>query len=122
MINTWSNITIRVQRRPISAPNSLNEPDYGDEANYPIVYNNVLARYEAMEHVLTFNELGERVEEQNTWLFVEPDILLEPRDRITCLTSDDPDMVNKLYLLQDVHPRWDAMGNVHHFVCEIQIH
>jgi hypothetical protein len=122
MINPWSNITIRVQRRPISTTNSLNEPDYGDEANYPIVYDNVLARYEAVEHTLQFNEQGERVEEVNTTLMVEPEIQLLPMDRITCLTSDDPQMVNKLYILQDVHTRWDAIGNVHHYVGEIQVH
>jgi hypothetical protein len=122
MINPWSNITIRVQRRAAATTNALNEPDYGDEANYPIIYDNVLARYEAIEHVLTFNELGERVEEQKTTIMVEPEILLEPMDRITILTSDDPQMINKLYIMQDVHVRWDGLGNVHHYAGEVQIH
>jgi hypothetical protein len=122
MINTWSNMTMRVQRRPVSTMNALNEPDYGDEANYPVIYANAMARYESITHVLEFNEQGERVEEKQTLLYVEPDILLEPMDRITVLTCDDSTMVGKLYLLQDVHPRFDSVGNVHHYLGELNIH
>ncbi len=122
MLSPWLNCQVKVQRRAGVTRNALGEPDWGNEASYSVVYPSVWARIEIVEHVLEFTETGERVVEQNTYMFVEPDYQLEPMDRITVLTSDDPDLAGKLLLVLDVHPEWDAVGNVHHYVASLQVH
>jgi hypothetical protein len=122
MIGAWLNATAKVQRRSGTSRNVLGEPDWGDESSYGVTYAAMPCRVEVVEHVLEFKETGERVKETSTWLFFEPPYLLLPMDRVTLTVTDDPQMLNHLYLVMDAHPRWDSVGNVHHYVATLQVH
>lgn len=124
MLSPWLNMQVRVQRRPANpARNSLNEPAYGNESSYPVVYDMMWARIEYVEEQMVFTDTGERVKlSGQTALYVEADFLLKPMDRITIQTSDNPALIGQLYLIQTVYSEWNSMGNVHHYVCDIQVH
>ena len=122
MLTPWLNITIKVQRRSGTTRNALNEPDWGDESAYPVVYASIYARIEVVDRNMQYTETGERVTETKTLLFFEPTYTILPEDRITVLSSNNSNIQNQLFLVYDVVPEWDSIGNVHHFVAELQVH
>jgi hypothetical protein len=123
MLAPWLNLQIKVQRRTQNSRNSLNEPDYGPEANYPTIYTSVWARIEYNSKSMAFTDTGERVTlGGNTIVMTEPDVKLQPEDRITILTTDDPEQLNKTYIVMENYSEWDSMGNVHHYVSTIEVH
>lgn len=74
MISAWLNSTVNVQRRPANpSRNALNEPNYGTEASYPIVYPNLDVRIEYDTQQFVFAEGGLRVnpEYRTTYMFVD---------------------------------------------------
>lgn len=114
---------VRVQRRPASPiRNALNEPSYGNESGYPIVYDMIWTRIEYVDQTMVFTESGERVKlDATTVMYIEPDYILKPMDRITVQTSDNPSLIGQLYLVHAVYSEWNAVGNVSHFIVEIQV-
>lgn len=127
MISPWLNMTVKVQRRASSSRNALNEPSYGAEANYPVIYASIPTRIEYPSMAMVFTETGERVTlpesaTLGTQMFFEPNYTINPEDRITVLTSDDASIVGQLYIVMSVFPEWGAMGQVHHYIAEIQVH
>ena len=107
--------------------NALNEPDYGAEASYPTVYTDLWTRIEYPDLQMEWTETGERVKLPQSSvsgvdMYVESDITIQPEDRITITLSPDPALVGQLYLATAVYPENDGMGNVHHYVVELQIH
>lgn len=124
MLAPWLNMQVRVQRRPANpSRNALNEPAYGNESSYPIVYDMIWVRIEYVEEQMVFTETGERVKLAGmTAMYVEPTYVLKPMDRVIVQTSDNPGLIGQLYLIQTVYSEWDSVGNVHHYVCDIQVH
>ena len=120
-------MTVKVQRRTATTRNALNEPNYGSEANYPVIYSSMWARIEYPDKNTEFNETGERVKlaqsvTSGVQMFFEPTYTILEEDRITVLTSDNASLVNNLYLVMSVTPEWDGLGKVHHYVAELQVH
>lgn len=127
MITPWTNYTVKVQRRTTSSRNALNEPDYGTEANYPVAYASISVRIEFPDQQTEFTETGERVKMpmsaiSGVDMYVDPAYTIAVEDRVTILTCDDASLIGQLYLVLAVYPENDSMGNVHHYVCELQVH
>jgi hypothetical protein len=114
MLGNLLNMTVKVQRRSASAsPNILNEPSYGDESNYPVIYASAPCRIDYWGAELQYNQAGERETPlKTTILYFDKDIVCYTQDRITILTCDDPSQVGLLYKVQHVEAEWDVMGNV----------
>ena len=126
MLAPWLNITVKVQRRnapSVVGMNALNEPNYGVDSSLPIVYADIWTRIEYNEFDLLYTETGERINPgAGTYMFVDSDIILMPQDRVTILTSDNPDVVGAVYIIKEVYGEWDSVGNLHHRVAQLQIH
>jgi len=123
MLAPWLNLTVKIQRRSGTSRNSLNEPDWGTDASLPIAYASVYCRIEYVDMQISYNEQGERVNlGAGTYMFLEPETVVYPQDRVTILTADDPALINKLYLITAVFDEWNAVGNLHHHVCQLSIH
>lgn len=120
MMSAWLNATVKIQRRVESSRNALNEPVYGTESGYPIIFNNEPVRIEYESQSMQFTSAGERVDPTRVIMYVENLVLEE--DRITVLTSDDPDQIGLLFLAKTVQPEWNAVGNVHHYLVELMVH
>lgn len=126
MISPWLNMTVKVQRRgdpQLIGTNVLNEPSYGTDPNLPVAYASVDTRIEYDSYELLYTETGERVNPGGgTWMIVEPEIILKSQDRVTVLTSDDPEVVGKVYIIKEVYSEWNTVGNVHHYIASLQVH
>lgn len=124
MLIPWLNQTIQVQRRTGTARNQLNEPDWGLESNYSVVYPAVPIRIEYVPEQVQWTLQGERVNpnQSQTFIFFEPQWLINIQDRVTFLQSDDPVLINRLYIVIAVFSEWDSMGNTHHRVAQIAVH
>lgn len=123
MLAPWLNIQITVQRRSELDRNVLNEPDYGPEADYPVVYDSAWARIEYNSKSMVFTDTGERVTlGGQTILMVEPEIQIQAEDRVTIVSTDDPEQLNKTYIIMEVYNEWNSVGNVHHYVATIEVH
>ena len=109
------------------ARNVLNEPNYGDESTWPTVYTNLWVRIEYPDMQMEFTETGERVKlpqssVSGVEMYIEPTYTIQPEDRITITSCDDASLINQLYIATAVYPENDSVGNVHHYVVELQIH
>ena len=128
MLAPWLNYQVTVTRRAaVPARNSLNEPGYGAESSWPAVYTNLAVRIEYPDLQMEFTETGERIKLPQSSvsgvdMYVEPQYTIKPEDRVTVTVASDASLVGQLYIATAVYPENDSMGNVHHFVCELQIH
>ena len=124
MISPWLNTQVSVQRRSSGIPrNPLNEPAYGKEATWTVVYNTIWVRIEYSPEATQYTQLGERVNAgSGTFMYFEPTYVIFPQDRITVVGSDDVSLVNKLYIVLAYFNEWDSLGNKHHSVVQIQTH
>jgi len=127
MIQPWLNLTVTVQRRPSNpARNSLNEPNYGAESGYPVVYTNMPTRIEYPGEKMQFTETGERVALPEgvfgVEMFIDPSYTVLPEDRVTVTGSDDASLLNQRYIVMSVIPQWDSVGNMSHAIATLQIH
>jgi hypothetical protein len=117
------NVTIQVQRRASNpGRNSLNEPAYGPESAWPVVYSNLACRIEYVDRTMQFTQTGERVVLDKTLLYVEPEITIHPEDRITITGTDAATESGAFYIVMDVYPESNSVGDVHHYVVEIEPH
>ena len=121
-------MAVNVQRRPANpVRDSLNEPAYGAEASYPVVYANMPTRIEFPGAQLQFTEAGERsVYPQSvvtgTDMYVDPDYTILVEDRITITQSDDASLIGQLFIVMSVTPDWNGVGDLHHTVATLQAH
>lgn len=124
MLAPWLNLTVTIQRRAANpARNALNEPNYGAESGYTTVYSNIYGRIEYQPERVYWNESGERVNvSEGTFLFLEPDYIVKPQDRVTITTADNTDLINKLYIATAIFSEWNSVGNVHHYVVQLAVH
>lgn len=120
MMSAWLNATVTVQRRIELSRNTLNEPVYGNESDYPVIYPDEYVRIEYESQSMQFTTAGERVDPTKVLMYIEN--LVYEEDRVTVLTSDDPSQVGMLFLIKTVQPEWNAVGNVHHYLCELMVH
>jgi hypothetical protein len=123
LLAPWYNITVSVQRKPANPPrNALNEPNYGNEGAWPFAYATMNTRIEYEVEELQFLHTGERVSENKIEMYVDSTLTLFPEDRIVILTADHPNLLGQLFIVLNVKPAWDALGNVHHYESLLQIH
>jgi hypothetical protein len=127
VILTWGNIQVQVQRRPVAAQNDLGEVSYGDEDTWPIVndpYGNVThtVRIEFASEVLQFTPTGERLSQNETLIFLDPNDKLLPEDRITIVQSDiNPDLPS-YFILHEIWPEYNSVGDTDHYLGKLEIH
>ena len=119
-------MTIR-RRDPSAARNSLNEPDYGDETTWPIIYSDRWVRTEYPDLQMQFTETGERImlpssAASGVNMYVESDTTVLAEDRVIITSIDDATLINQLYIVTAVFPEYNAMGDTHHYIVELQIH
>lgn len=100
----------------------MNEPSYGNDASYPVEYASIPVRIEFESEKMQFQTSGERVSQQRVYMYVEPQYPILEEDRITVLAADDATLVGQLYIVMTAQPEWNAVGNVHHYICELEIH
>lgn len=132
MISAWLNSTVNISRRPTNpARNPLNEPSYGAESSYPVIYQSLDVRIEYDTQAVQWTEGGVRVNPdlRTTYMFVDDTISengqkinILDQDRVVVITTDNPYFLNKLYIIVAIVPEWDGMGNRSHSVCELQVH
>lgn len=120
MLSAWLNAQVTIQRRASTSRNVLNEPDYGPEPNYPVVYALADVRIEFEQQRMGFTEGGERVDPSRVLMYIEDPVLEE--DRVTVISTDDPTLQGELFLIRTVQPEWDAVGTLHHYLCELMVH
>ena len=127
VLQAWLNYTVKIQRRPENAVvNSLGEPSYGDPSTWPIVPDQRgnpthTVRIEFNVESMMFTPTGERVIQNQTLMFVRADDFLQPEDRITILNTNIDQLLNNYFILHAIWPENDAVGNVSHYVGELQV-
>lgn len=114
-------MTVEVQRRSQSAStNTLNEPNYGTKANWPIIYVSAPCRIDFWKSEIKYNQTGERINPtDSTILYFDNDIVVYTQDRITILTCDDPSQVGLHYKVQHTEAEWTVMGQVDHYCVSV---
>lgn len=127
VIQAWLNYTVKIQRRPPGGGvNSLGEPAYNDPATWPVVldpFGNPThkVRIEFNVESMMFTPTGERVIQNQTLMFIRADDYLQPEDRITILNTNIDPLLNSYFIAHAVWPENDAVGNVSHYVAELQV-
>ena len=127
VIQAWLNYTVKIQRRADSSGvNSLGEPAYGDASTWPIIPDprgnpTHTVRIEFNVENMQFSPTGERVIQKETLMFVRADDSLAPEDRITILNTNIDSQLNTYFIVLAVWPENDAVGNVAHYVGELQV-
>ena len=120
MIGFLQNMTVKVQRRTAATTNALGELNYGKDSTWPVAYASALARIEYWTSDITYGAEGEHVTPSiRTVMFFNYDVVVRSQDRLTVLTSDAPDLVNKKYIVDTVDTQWDLVGNVHHYIVSL---
>ncbi len=127
-IVAWFNYQVKIQRRSATpGVNALNEPNYGDELTWPVV-NDFLGnpthavRIEFDSEMMTFTPTGERVVQRQTLMFISPEDDVRPEDRVTVVQSDVNPNLNNYFIVYAVWPENDSVGNVSHYVADLQVH
>ena len=132
MLAPWLNSTVQVQRRSSNpSRNTLNEPNYGAESSWPMIYTNLAVRIEYEPEKMQWTPTGERVNPNPSDFFMYVDdtnptdgtkTTVNIEDRVTILTADEPGIIGKLYIVTAVFSEWDSMGNRHHTIAQMQVH
>jgi len=149
VLSAWQNFIVEIQRRPTSlGVNSIGEPNYGQPSTWPIVpqprdplyntpadwtdnpatytypYHNVRIEFNVEE--MQFLPTGERVIQSQTQMFISQYDYVYPEDRVTVISMNNVSAninpgLNTYFIIQDVWPENDAVGNVSHFVGVLQV-
>lgn len=124
MLSFLTTHTVKIQRRAANPiRNTLNEPDYGAESTWTVAYASVPCRMDTHPRNPEYNETGERVDVGNEqFIYVEPEYILYPQDRVTILESSDPSEIGAFYIVNSVYNEYDSQNNVHHRVGQLQVH
>jgi len=132
VMQAWLNYNVKVQRQPANpGVNSLGEPNYQDPTTWPVipdVHGNAThtVRIEFNVETTKFTATGDRVIERETLMFLRTDDYLQPQDRITIIninnvpTNTNPGL-NNYFIVYSVWPENDSVGNVNHYVAELQV-
>ena len=120
MIGFLQNMTVQIQRRTVLTTDVLGAVNYGNEVTWPVIYPSALARIEFWTSDINYGPTGEHINPSvRTVLFLDFDVVPQSQDRITILTSDDPNMIGKKYIINTVDPQWDLTGLLHHYIVEL---
>lgn len=132
MLSPWLNSSVTIQRRSSNpARNILNEPNYGVESTWPVIYTNLAVRIEYQPEKMEWTPLGERVNPNPSDFFMYVDDTNAPdgtklsvnvEDRVTVTIADEPAIIGRLYIITAVFSEWDSMGNRHHTIAQMQVH
>ena len=128
IIPAWSNIQVTIQRRPANpGVNAFNEPNIGSDSTWPVVndpYGNVThdVRIEFNQESVQYLPTGERISQQQTLMFVDPNDDIKPQDRVTIVQSDINTDLPSFFIVQDIWPEYNSVGDVNHMLAELQPH
>jgi hypothetical protein len=128
IIPAWQNIQIKVQRQPANpGVNVLNEPNLGSDSTWPVVndpygHTTHSVRIEFNQENAQYLPTGERIVQQQTLMFVDPNDDILPQDRITIVSSDIHTDLPSFFIVQDIWPEYNAVGDVNHYMAELQPH
>jgi len=146
-LSAIQNSTVLLQRRSLTVGvNSLGEVNYGEPSTWPIVpsfrdpkyttpsewtndptdyiYPYHQTRIEFNVENLQFTPTGERTVQNQTLMFIAFMDYMQAEDRITVLNINnvpgniDPGL-NQYYIILAVWPEHDSVGNINHFVAEL---
>lgn len=126
-IKAWFNYSVKIQRRAANpSTNELNEPSYGDPSTWPVVNDpsgntTHKVRIEYVKEEMNFTPTGERITQKQTLMFVSADDDIRPEDRVTIQPSTVNPNLNNYFIVLNIWPENDAVGNVSHYVAELQV-